>query len=125
MIIYREAKETITAVEMNIGDTLQFKLRNGQIRKMTLEETSANVLLTNKGQKDEGVGATLYHFSCRLSVDGHPMTMERYVGSQESFYKPYIINGMQVWFDAVSDIFNFLLAGMYTLCSSSDENLVL
>jgi hypothetical protein len=109
MIIHKEAKDTITAVEMNIGDTLQFKLRNGQIRRLTLEETSAKVLLTNRGESGKGPGATLYHFACRVIVDDHPMTMERYVGSQESFYEPHVINGMRIWFDGVSDIFDFLL----------------
>ncbi|MHC4593025.1 MAG: PKD domain-containing protein, partial [Planctomycetota bacterium] len=41
-------------------------------------------------------------------IDGHEMPMERYVGSQESFYEPYVVNGMRVWFDGVRDIFEFL-----------------
>jgi len=101
IIIRREAKDTLTAVELNRGETLHFKLINGQIRELVLQETSAEILL--KGEK-----ALLYHFTCLVSIDGHKMPMERYVGCQESFYEPYVINGMRIWFDAVADIFNFL-----------------
>lgn len=99
--IHRTAKDTVTAVELNHGQTLHFKLLNGQTRKLTLEKTSAEILL-------KGHESTLYHFTCLLTIDGHQMLMERYVGSQESFYQPYVINGMRIWFDAVTHIFNFL-----------------
>jgi PKD repeat protein len=100
-IIYREAKDTLSAVELNCGETLHFKLLNGQVRELTLRKTSAEILLKDKG-------GTLYHFTCHVTVDGHEMFMERYVGCQESFYEPYVINGMRIWFDAVADIFDFL-----------------
>lgn len=101
VIIRREAKDTLTAVELNKDETLHFRLLNGQLREMTLDKTSAEILL-------KGKGGTLYHFTCTVSIDGHKMLMERYVGCQESFYEPYVINGMRIWFDAVADIFNFL-----------------
>lgn len=100
-IIQREAKDTLTAVELNCGDTLHFKLLNGQTRELILHKTSAKILLKGKEAK-------LYHFTCSVTIDGHEMLMERYVGSQESFYEPYVINGMRIWFDAVADIFDFL-----------------
>ena len=114
MVIVRKAKNTLTPVEMNIGDTLKFTLRNGQTRTMVLEETAAGVIITNLdtlarpyiSAGDQEHVATLYHFTCKIIIDGHPMTMERYVVSQESFYEPYVINGMRIWFDAVAAIFN-------------------
>ena len=33
--------------------------------------------------------------------------MQRYLPTQESFYEPYVINGMRIWFDAVQDYFDF------------------
>lgn len=106
--ITRVAKSTLTPIEINKGDTLIFRLRNGEERSIVLLQTSADVIITNLNElkKEQEGGGTLYHFTCRISIDGHPMTMERYVGSQESFYVPYVVNGMRIWFDGVSDIFN-------------------
>jgi PKD repeat protein len=103
-IIVRKARNTLTPIEMNIGDTLKFTLHNGQTRTMVLLETGTAVIITNlnKLQTDQPGGATLYDFNCKVSFDGHPMLMERYVGSQESFYEPYVINGMRIWFDGVA-----------------------
>lgn len=112
-VINREAKNTLTPIEMNIGDTLKYKLRNGQVRTIVLEETAVNVLLTNlnelKTDPTRGKGGNLYHFTGKISIDGHAMTMERYVSSQESFYEPYVINGLRIWFDGVSDISEIIL----------------
>jgi PKD repeat protein len=107
---FRKAKETLTPIEMNRGDTLKFELRNGEIRTMVLHETNAEILLTNLDsiKKAKHDGGTLYHFTCKVSIDGQPMTMERYVCSQESFYEPYVLNGMRIWFDGVEDIFDFI-----------------
>ncbi|MHC4365658.1 MAG: PKD domain-containing protein [Planctomycetota bacterium] len=101
VVIERQAQDTVTAVELNRGETLQFKLLNGQVRQLTLRESSAEILL-------KAHGGLLYHFTSRVTIDGHEMLMERYVGCQESFYEPYVINGMRVWFDAVTGIFDFL-----------------
>jgi hypothetical protein len=103
---HRKAKATLTPIEMNKEDTLKFTLRNGEIRTMVLKEISANIIITNlaKLKQDQSGGATLYHFTCQVLIDGHLMKMERYVGSQESFYEPYVINGMRIWFDGVSAI---------------------
>ncbi len=108
--INRTAKATLTAVEMDRGDTLRFTLRNGQVRTLVLKEISADVIMTNlaKLMENQPGGATLYHFTCQVLIDGHPMKMERYVGSQESFYEPYVINGMRVWFDGVDTVEEFL-----------------
>ena len=106
----RTANETLTAVEMNVGDTLRFTLKNGQTRTITLESTDAEVLLSNIRERKQGFngGATTYAFRCRVNIDGQPMDMLRYVPTQESFYEPYVINGMRIWFDGVRNIAEFL-----------------
>ena len=103
---HRKAKATLTAIEMNKEDTLRFTLRNGDIRTMVLKDISSDIIITNLGKlkEDQPGGATLYHFTCQVLIDGHLMKMERYVGSQESFYEPYVINGMRVWFDGVNSV---------------------
>ncbi|SDH47267.1 PKD domain-containing protein [Dyadobacter soli] len=104
--IRRKAKTTLTPIEMNRDDTLKFTLMNGQVRTMVLQEISSDIIITNLGKLRENQpgGATLYHFTCQVLIDGHPMKMERYVGAQESFYEPYVINGMRIWFDGVNTI---------------------
>jgi len=100
-----EARDTIAGVEMDPGDVLKFKLRNGQVRTLSLDSASAQVLESNlrEPRKPQGDGGTLYLIKAEVKVDGHPMTLMRYVGSQESFAEPYIVNGMRLWLDFVSD----------------------
>ena len=80
-VLNLEAGETLTPVELDRGDTLKFKLHNGQFRVLIFEETAAKVLHTNleDTKVEQPGGGTLYHFTCKVRVDGHPMTMERFV----------------------------------------------
>lgn len=104
--LHRKAKDTLTAVEMNHGDVLLFELANGDTRRLELMDTDARILLTNLEIIKEGRhgGGTVYEFSCKVNIDGQPMTMRRYVPVQESFYEPYVIDGVRIWFDGVKKI---------------------
>jgi len=110
MIVRKRAKDTLTAVELNHGETLEFTLSDGSIRRITLEETAAEIFETTvKTLKVEENGAiTNYRFSCRITVDGIPYELEREISTQRSFYEPWLIAGLLLWFDAVDDIFEFL-----------------
>jgi hypothetical protein len=105
-VVRRAARETLTAVELDRGDTLAFTLRGGQTRTLVLEETKAEILLTNVPELKKGFpgGGTIYTFTCRVRVDGHPMTIERYVSVQQSYYEPHVVNGMRIWFDGVRGV---------------------
>jgi PKD repeat protein len=110
-VVERKATSTLTAVELEHGDTLRFTLGNGHTRTLVLDDTWAEILLTNLKTPKGGFGGggTLYRFGCRVTIDGQPMTMIRYVPVQESFYEPCVVNGMRIWFDAVKkigDLFN-------------------
>ena len=94
------AKETLTAVEMNRGDMLDFRLHSGRIFRLVLEDTDAAII-----EKVEP-GGIIYTFSARVRVDGQSMTLQRYVCSQECFYEPYVINGVRIWLDTVNDVFD-------------------
>jgi hypothetical protein len=111
-IIKRTAKNTLTPVLLNKGDKLEFTLRNGQIRTLQLLETNASIMRTNVKDFHEEYnlqrdGGTICEFTCKVLIDGHEMTMQRYLPTQESYYEPYVVNGMRIWFDAVKDYFNF------------------
>ncbi len=104
------AQDTVSGFEMDVGDVLKFRLRNGQVRNMELVRTEARVLLTNlkelkKAQPD---GGTIYEMTAHVRLDGHPLRLTRYVSAQETFAEPWVLNGMRLWLDAVSDAFEFL-----------------
>ena len=97
-VLERQAGATLTAIEMNHGDTLRFRLADGDVRTLVLDSTNAEILERNRG-------GIVYAFSAKVRIDGHPLTMLRYVGTQESFYEPCVVNGMRIWFDCVRAIF--------------------
>lgn len=113
--IRRQAKETITPIELNQGETLEFVRRDGSVLALELQATSATVLYTNKhaippdeSGNDRGNmyrARLMYEFTCDIKVNGQPMTLRRYVSAQQSFYEPYVIDGVRLWFDGVIDIF--------------------
>ncbi|HVE41268.1 MAG TPA: PKD domain-containing protein [Planctomycetota bacterium] len=108
----RRAEDTLAAVEMNVGDTLRFTLASGAVRTLVVEETDARVLLTNlvEPKKPMGGGGTVYVMTCRLRVDGHPLSLRRYVPDQQSFAEPIVVNGLRLWFDGTRQVDRFLLA---------------
>ncbi len=107
MIFEREARETLTAIEMNRGDELRFTLKGGRAVSMVLEDCSARVLVTNlpDTRREQPGGGTILEMTARVRIDGRPMTMRRYICAQESFCEPYVVNGLRIWFDAVQDLF--------------------
>jgi hypothetical protein len=110
-VLERRAGETLTPVEMNVGDTLRFTLANGALRTLLVEEVDARVLLTNtQPKKAIGGGGTVYVMACRLRVDGHPLTVRRYVPDAQSFAVPLVVNGVRLWLDGVRPVEKFLNA---------------
>ncbi len=108
--IKKKAKATLTPIELDPGEVLVFTLLSGEERRLTLIDTGAAVHTTNKKDThdEEELGGTLYRFFCNVLIDGRRMKMERYAGADESFAEPYYVNGMMIWFDAVSDIFELI-----------------
>ncbi len=109
-VIRRQAKDTLTAVEMDRGETLRFTLLSGDVVQIELVRTHAEVVHTSLKQlgAEESAGRTEYRFCCDLRVNGRDHCLEREVSTQHSFYEPWIIAGVTIWLDAVVDIFDFL-----------------
>jgi PKD repeat protein len=111
----RNFNETITPHELNHGEILKYTMDDGSVFTLELISTSANILYTNRDKippdesgSDRGNmyrARLMYEFTCDVKINGLPMTMRRYVGSQECYYEPYVIDGVRIWFDGVSDIF--------------------
>lgn len=106
----RRAKDTLTALEMNRGEFEEFELFDGRVVRLELVATAARVVRTTLKQLkvEEKAGRTDYTFSCVLRVNGREHTLEREVSTQRSFYEPWEIDGLHIWFDAVDNIFEFL-----------------
>lgn len=105
-----QASATLRAVEVNRGERFSFELANGQRRDFELVDAGAQVLLTNLRElkKPQNDGGTIYVMRCTLRVNGQLLALERYVGPQESFYTPLVIDGVRLWFDGVRAAENIL-----------------
>ena len=97
--IRRQAKPTITPVELDHGEAVEFTLAGGQVRRLTVLGTSARIVEGHKG------AARLYAFSCDLDLDGQPLRIDRIIPDQRTFCEPTEVAGLRIWLDAVSDIF--------------------
>lgn len=106
----RKAKETLTALEMDRGEIEEFELRSGAVVRLELVATAARVLRTTLKQPkiEEDAARTDYGFHCTLRINGIEHTLEREISTQRSFYEPWEIAGVRIWFDAVQDIFEFV-----------------
>ena len=109
-IIRKRSKDTLTAVEMDHGDALEFELQSGAIVRIELVSTAAEVVRTTLKQikVEESAARTEYRFACVLKVNGREHLLEREVPTQRSFYEPWLIDGVRLWLDAVDGIFAFL-----------------
>jgi hypothetical protein len=110
MIIRREAKDTLTAVEIIHGDTLDLRLLNGTVVEIELLATGAEIIdttLKTPGVEEPG-GMTTYRFWGEFLIDGREKRLEREVGTPRSFYDPWDIAGVRIWLDAVDAIFDFM-----------------
>lgn len=96
---------------MNRGEVEEFELLSGDVAHIKLVSTSARVLQTSlkRLKIEEDAARTQYSFTCVLKINGCEHTLEREVSTQRSFYEPWEIDGLRIWFDAVDDIFDFIV----------------
>jgi len=106
----RTATQTLTPVELFHGEAVEFKLLDGSVKLIELLDTGAEILQTTlKTPKAEEYGAmTSYRFWADVAINGKKHRLEREVGTQKSFYDPYVIDGVRIWLDAVDAIFEFM-----------------
>jgi hypothetical protein len=104
MKLKRHAKSTLTPIELDHGDTFRFVSGDGAAWEMTLRQTSASVLerLAKPLPDGEHFGGDVkvYGFAAVVEINGKEHTLQRQVGSQASFYEPWVIDGVRLWFDA-------------------------
>jgi hypothetical protein len=95
---------------MNHGETLRFGLLGGSTAERELLDTGAEGVETTLEEPgvEEAGAMTTYRFWADLRIDGVEERLEREVGTQESFYEPWVIGGVRIWLDAVDAIFDFM-----------------
>ncbi len=111
-VLERKSKLTLTPFGLNHEQTIHFALSDGRIWEMTLLRTSAEVLahdyppeFRDPGHDSGDISA--YAFSCEVLVNGRAHRLRREVGTQSSFYEPWEIDGVRLWFDAASCAFKY------------------
>ncbi|MGB3589359.1 MAG: PKD domain-containing protein, partial [Tunicatimonas sp.] len=98
----------LKAVEMDWGDTLVYQLKNGQARTFVLQRTAAEPIYIYDLPKNQWRSGCIYKMQAELLCEGQPLTLHRIVSAQQSYYEPYHIHGVTLFFDAVNDIETFI-----------------
>ena len=105
-----QATETLYPFELDKGECAEFILTDGSVRRIELIDTGAEIIFTTlpEPRVEFANARTYYRFNCVLRINGEEHRLEREVPTWRSFYQPWVIHGMRIWFDAVKDIFDFL-----------------
>lgn len=98
----------LKAVEMDWGDTLVYELKSGQMRTFVLQKTAAEPAYIYDLPENQWRSGCIYRMQATLLCEGQPLTLHRIVSAQQSYYEPYHINGVTIFFDAVNDIEDFI-----------------
>ena len=112
-MLTRASKPTITPVGLHCAETCRFTLRNGHVWEMQLLDTAAEVIerdYARYGYRDPGHyegEISAYAFSAQVKINGLNYLLRREVGTQASFYDPWVIDGVRIWLDAVAAAFTF------------------
>ncbi len=109
MELRRSAKPSLTPIELNHEDTLCFRLSDETVWEMLLLDTGAEVVERKYAQKcapsEEG-DISVYAFWARVVINGQEHELRREVGTQQSFYEPWELDGVHLWFDAADAAFS-------------------
>jgi hypothetical protein len=107
---------TLSAVELDCGETVSVKLLGGGTRTVKLLDTKASVKRRGRLPYRDADGVIRYQISCRLKVDGQVVSLVRQIPSQDNFRDPPTVMGLHLWLDAVAGIDAFLTSHGTTAC---------
>ena len=106
MIFPRTIKPTLTPFQLNPDDEIHLTLRSGRMWKMKLIGAKAEVVTRGFDRyHDSGHASsdiTVYAFEATVLINEREHVMRREVGSQASFYQPWSVDGVRIWFDAAA-----------------------
>ena len=102
----RTIKPSITPFQLNPEDELKLTLRDGRLWEMKLVSARAEVVARGFDRyQDHGHACgdiSVYAFEATVLINGREHVMRREVGSQASFYQPWTVDGVHIWFDAAA-----------------------
>lgn len=110
-MLTRVSKPTVTPFGLHCGETCQFTLQDGQVWRMQLLDTAAEIIERDYARYnyhenvDEGGEISVYAFSALVKINGQDYLLRREVGTQASFYEPWVIDDVRIWLDAVAVAF--------------------
>ncbi len=101
-----KAKKTLTVVELNEGDEIKYELQSGRIVHLKIIGNQSEIIFStiDSLRKGSSNDASVFKMECQINIDGQNLNMIRYVPAQESFYVPYNVNGLRIWFDALKSL---------------------
>lgn len=109
-----KAGATLQAVELDLEDSLAYELTDGTVRRIEVVSSRAKLHETTLNHDDarplngEFHARTIVRMHCILTIDEMQVELVRWVGNDRSFYDPWEIGGLQIWFDANQDLFEIL-----------------
>lgn len=104
-----KSKNTLTVVELNHGDEILYELKSGRAVHLRVTDSKTEVVFSTISLPGKGTSAdaSVFRMECTLEIDGQSMKMVRYAPVQESFYTPYVVSGLHIWFDALKSLDQF------------------
>lgn len=107
--VYIPAKKTLTVVELDEGDEVEYELQSGRKVHIKLLESQSDIIFSTVNLPGQGnsTDASVFKIKCLVNIDGQDFEMIRYAPVQESFYEPYNVNGLRIWFDALKSLNQF------------------
>jgi hypothetical protein len=110
----KRSRSTLTAVELDPGESLTFEFLDGRTRTITIVSTRSRLHSTNleadseRPLQPDRLGRTVVRIHCILDIDGKQVELVRWVGNDRSFYEPWRLYGLEIWFDTADALFEIL-----------------
>lgn len=105
-ILDLKPKNTLTVIELDHGDEIRYELASGRTVHLKLLSSETNIVFSTTPLPAEGTAsdASVFQMTCRVEIDGQEMDMVRFAPVEESFYVPYVVSGLRIWFDALKSL---------------------
>ena len=108
-------RPTLTALELDHGQTVRIVMLDGTHRTLRILSSSASIHESNLHPTpplppaQPGPHArVILRMNLHFELDGHHASIVRWVGNQLSFYQPWELAGLRLWFDCAASLFDHL-----------------